>query len=80
MSIKIVAEDTLAAVLTRDEIELAIATCRGAVDKWGWEAWVETYPEEADDGTLNQFRIVMGPTVATHPSYLFIRFYGGSED
>ena len=80
MSIKIVAEDTLAKVLTCDEIEQALAACRRAVANWGWEVWVETYPEEADDGTLNQFRIVMGPTVATHPSYLFIRFYGGSED
>ena len=80
MSIKIVAEDTLAKVLTCDEIWAVLSDCREVVTPWGWEVWVETYPEEADDGTLNQFRIVMGPTVATHPSYLFIRFYGGSED
>ena len=80
MSIKIVAEDALAVVLKRDEIWAVLSDCREVVTPWGWEAWVETYPEEEDDGTLNQFRVVMGPTVATHPSYLFIRFYGGSED
>ena len=79
MSIKIVAEDTLAKVLSRDEVLPALERCREAVDGWGWQAWVETYPEEAEDGTLNQFRIVMGPTVSTHPSYYFTRFYGGPD-
>ena len=77
MSIEIVADDTRAVVLKRDEIDAALAACRETVEPWGWDAWVETYPEEADDGTLNLFRIVMGPTVNTHPSYLFTRFYGG---
>ena len=80
MGIKIVADNTLAAVLREDEIDNALADCRQVVYKWGWEVWVETYPEEADDGTLNQFRIVMGPAINTHPSYLFTRFYGGSKE
>ena len=80
MSIKIVADDTRAAVLQRDDLDNALAVCREAVAGWGWEVWVETYPEEADDGTLNKFRVVMGPAVSTNPSFYFIRFYGGPTD
>ena len=79
MGIKIVADGSLAAVLQRDDLLNALAECRGAVGGWGWYVWVETYPEEADDGTLNQFRIVMGPAVYTHPSFYFVRFYGGPD-
>ena len=78
--IKIVSDTEFAVVLKRDEIESALEKCRSQVQPWGWEAWVETYPEEADDGTLNQFRIVMGPIVNTHPSFYFTRFYGGETE
>ena len=78
--IKIVASNDYAVVITRDEIEATLEKCRSEVQPWGWEAWVETYPEEADDGTLNQFRIVMGPIVNTHPSFYFARYYGGMSD
>ena len=78
--IKIVADNDYAVVITRDEIEATLEKCRSEVQPWGWESWVETYPEEADDGTLNQFRIVMGPIVNTHPSFYFIRYYGGMSD
>ena len=79
MGIKIVASDQFAAILTRDELDGVLTKCRMAVGTWGWSVWVETYPEEADDGSLNQFRIVMGPTFNTHPSYYFTRFYGGPD-
>ena len=75
--IKIVADNDYAVVLKRDEIDETLRKCRLEVQPWGWEAWVETYPEEADDGTLNNFRIVMGPVVRTHPSFYFTRWYGG---
>ena len=75
--IKIVADNDYAVVLKRDEIDDVLERCRYEVQPWGWEAWVETYPEEADDGTLNNFRIVMGPVVRMHPSFYFTRFYGG---
>ena len=79
MTIKIVADDAKAVVLTREQLPAALEACGRAVTPWGWQAWVETYPEEAEDGSLNLFRIVMGPEVTTHPSYYFIRFYGGPE-
>ena len=77
MSIKIVSDSQFALVLTKDQIPAALTICRDAVDGWGWNVWVETFPEEDDDGTLNNFRIVMGPSVMTHPSFYFTRFYGG---
>ena len=80
MDIKIVADIEFAAVLTRDEILDAVNKCRAQVDQWNWEVWAETYPEEAEDGTLNRFRVAMGPTVHTHQSFLFVRFYGGMSD
>ena len=80
MSIKIVADDSKAVVLKRDEIAAALAECAGAVNPWKWDAWVETYPEEAEDGSLNLFRIAMGPYVTTHPSFYFVRFYGGMAE
>ena len=80
MSIKIVAANEFAAVLERHEIADTLEACHEEVGPWGWQAWVETYPEEAEDGTLNKFRIVMGPTVNTHPSFYFIRFYGGPAE
>ena len=79
MGIKIVADDTKARVLAKDELDAALELCREAVTGWCWLVWVETYPEEADDGSLNEFRIVMGPSVETHPSNYFIRFYGGPD-
>ena len=80
MTIKIVASSEYASVITREEIGVTLEKCRAEVQPWGWEAWVETYPEEEDDGTLDKFRIVMGPIVRTHPSFYFIRFYGGMSD
>ena len=80
MSIKIVANDELAVILSREQIQDVLDECRGTVHAWAWEVWVETYPEEANDGTLNQFRVVMGPTVNTHPSLYFTRFYGGRAE
>ena len=79
MGIKIVASDQFAVTLRQDELSDALEICRNTVSGWNWQVWVETYPEEADDGSLNQFRIVMGPTVNTHPSYYFTRFYGGPD-
>ena len=80
MDIKIVADIEFAAVLTSEQILDAVSKCRAEVDPWNWEVWAETYPEEAEDGTLDRFRVAMGPTVNTHPSFLFIRFYGGPND
>ena len=80
MSIKIVSDNEFATVIDREEIPDTLAACRKEVQPWGWEAWVETYPEEDEDGSLNKFRIVMGPIVNTHPSFYFIRFYGGMTE
>ena len=80
MSIKIVAAGEFAVVLGRHEIADTLEACHEEVGPWGWHAWAETYPEEAEDGTLNNFRIVMGPAVTTHPSFYFVRFYGGMTD
>ena len=80
MDIKIVADIEFAAVLTSDQIADALKQCWSVVENWNWQVWVETYPEEAEDGTLDRFRVAMGPTVNTHPSFLFIRFYGGARD
>ena len=77
--IKIYADDSKAAVLTKAALPDTLKICREAIADWGWEAWVETYPEESDDGSLKLFRIVMGPVVRTHPSFYFTRFYGGVE-
>ena len=80
MTIKIVADSSFAVVLTRDELQDVLDTCRAEVAKWRWEAWVETYPEENDDGTLTRFRVVMGPGITTHPSFYFIRYYAGTDE
>ena len=80
MTIKIVADSSFAVVLTRDEVQDVLDACRAEVAGWAWHAWAETYPEENDDGTLSKFRVAMGPGIMTHPSFYFIRFYGGMED